>query len=76
MLSLDIDLAAGKIGCSIYMGKLKSLLQYLVKNRERKKIDFYQWLFELPANLCQQVCPPGLLGRHWLAGSSEGHRTR
>ena len=45
----------------------------VVKSRGRKKIDFYRWLFELPANLCRPICPPGPLGRHWLAGSSEGH---
>ena len=47
----------------------------IVKSRERKK-NFYWWLFELPANLCQSICPPGSSCRLRLAGSSEGSRCK
>ena len=45
----------------------------VVKKQGKKKIEFYLWLFELPANLCRPICPPGPLGWHWLAGSSDVH---
>ena len=45
----------------------------VVKSRGRKKIDFYRWLCEFPANVCQPICPPGPLGRHRFADSSKGN---
>ena len=43
------------------------------KFKSVKKNICYSFLPELPANWCQPICPPGLLGRHWLPGSSKGN---
>ena len=40
----------------------------------RRKIEIPRWPSELPANECQLVSPPWQIGRHYLAGNSEGHR--
>ena len=39
-----------------------------------KKIEFPRWPLEFPANQCRPIGPPGQMGRHWLASSSESHR--
>ena len=39
-----------------------------------KKITFPRWPSEFLPNLCRPVCLDGLIGRHWLADDSEGHR--
>ena len=45
----------------------------VVKSRGRKKIDFYRWLFELPANLCQPICPPFRGNLRVIGGSWRDH---
>ena len=36
--------------------------------------EITRWPSDFPANQCQPSGPAGQIGRHWLAGNSEGHR--
>ena len=47
-------------------------LQNLLENSLNSEIP--RWPPELPANQCRPNGPAGQIGRHWLAGNSEGHR--
>ena len=46
----------------------------VVWNHKKKNFEIPRWPSELQANQCRPVSPQRQIGRHELAGNSEGHR--